>query len=187
MDSHKLETEIKLRAPSAGEAKTLLEQHGFAVSRPRAFEANELFDFREGGLRQRREILRLREYAGQSVVTYKGPPIAGRHKSREELETKVDDGQTLRAVFSRLGLKPTFRYEKYRTEWTRGSEPGHATLDETPIGVFLELEGPPGWIDQTASLLGFQAGDYITASYGKLYEEFCNKNGIAPSHMTFDG
>ncbi len=42
-------------------------------------------------------------------------------------------------------------------------------LDETPVGVFLELEGPPEWIDRTAGTLGFSEGDYITLSYLELH------------------
>lgn len=185
MASSNQETEIKLAATSIGDAEGLLRRNGFSVTIPRAFEANELFDFPGGILRGRREIIRLREYAGDFVLTYKGPPLAGPHKSREEIETKVADGAALRAVLQRLGLTGTFRYEKYRTEWARPGEPGHATLDETPIGVFLELEGPPDWIDQTAAGIGFQPKDYITASYATLYLDYCEKAGIQPTHMTF--
>ena len=59
-----------------------------------------------------------------------------------------------------------FRYEKYRTEFRQPRRAGVAMLDETPVGVYLELEGTPHWIDRTARRLGFQESDYITASYG---------------------
>jgi adenylate cyclase class 2 len=58
-------------------------------------------------------------------------------------------------------------------------------LDETPIGVFLELEGPPDWIDRAAGELGFKEDNYITASYGALYIEDCRRCGEAPGDMTF--
>lgn len=185
MTSHNQEIEIKLAVRSADEARAMLQRLGFAVKTARTFEANELFDFKSGALRRQRELLRLREYGGEFIVTYKGPPEPGPYKSREEIETKVSDGTRMRTLFARLGLQPTFRYEKYRTEWSRGDEPGLVTLDETPIGAFLELEGLPGWIDSTAAALGFRRQDYITASYGGLYLDFCNKNGLTPSHMTF--
>jgi len=62
---------------------------------------------------------------------------------------------------------------------------GVATLDDTPIGVFLELEGAPGWIDRTARLLGFAEQDYITASYRSLYVDDCAARGIPPADMIF--
>lgn len=185
MTSHNQEIEIKLAVRSAAEARILLQRLSFSVRTARTFEANELFDFQGGALRRRRELLRLREYGGEFIVTYKGPPEPGPYKSREEIETKVADGTQMRTLLARLGLQPTFRYEKYRTEWSRGDEPGLVTLDETPIGDFLELEGLPEWIDSTAAAFGFAKQDYITASYGGLYLEFCAENGLTPSHMTF--
>jgi adenylate cyclase class 2 len=43
-------------------------------------------------------------------------------------------------------------------------------LDETPIGNFAELEGPADWIDQTASTLAIHPSQYITLSYGRLFD-----------------
>ncbi|MGH9660150.1 MAG: class IV adenylate cyclase, partial [Bryobacteraceae bacterium] len=82
-----------------------------------------------------------------------------------------------------LGYRPVFRYEKRRAVYNgRG---GLICVDETPIGNFLELEGPPAWIDRTARRLGFRDGDYITASYGELYLDWCRTAGVEPSDMTF--
>jgi hypothetical protein len=55
-----------------------------------------------------------------------------------------------------------------------------------PIGTYLELEGAPRWIDRTARALGFGPPDYITASYGRLYLEWCAREGREPSHMVFE-
>jgi hypothetical protein len=49
----------------------------------------------------------------------------------------------------------------------------------------MELEGSGEWIDQFASQLGFSKSDYILESYGKLYQEHCQKLGVQPSHMVF--
>jgi adenylate cyclase class 2 len=117
------------------------------------------------------------------TLTYKGRPAVGRHKSREELELEVSAAPPMAAILDRLGFRPVFRYEKYRTEYRRPGSAGVATVDETPVGVFLELEGPPRWIDRTARALGFSERDYITASYGRLYLEWCERNGVAPGNM----
>ena len=62
---------------------------------------------------------------------------------------------------------------------------GVATVDETPVGVYIELEGPPSWIDGTARRIGFRPSDYITASYGALYLEWRRQNDRAGANMVF--
>jgi adenylate cyclase class 2 len=59
-------------------------------------------------------------------------------------------------------------------------------LDETPVGVYLELEGTPHWIDRTARRLGFQENQYITDSYARIYLDWCGANGRTPGDMTFE-
>ena len=56
--------------------------------------------------------------------------------------------QRWNAILRALGFAPTFRYEKFRAEWSDGK--GHVVVDETPIGNFGEIEGPSRWIDRTA-------------------------------------
>jgi adenylate cyclase, class 2 len=180
-----LETEVKLAVRSAEEAASLLRRHGFRIIRERTFEANEVFDWPSGILRTRNELLRLREFAGEHTLTYKGPPEAGPHKSREEIESRLENASNFRLILSRLGFSVGFRYEKYRSEWERPGDAGHVTLDETPIGGFFELEGEPQWIDRTAAELGFDERDYITASYSGLYHDHCTRHGIHPTHMVF--
>ena len=101
---------------------------------------------------------------------YKSPAaIGGRHKSREELEIEISDAGTALAILENLGFHRVFRYQKYRTEYSQPGARGVVTLDETPIGCYLEVEGSPRWIDRTARKLGFSEKHYITASYGALF------------------
>jgi adenylate cyclase, class 2 len=116
-----------------------------------------------------------------AVLTYKGPAQPGavetgfhgrRYKIREEHELRVDDAEALVRVFEGMGLRPLFRYEKYRTTYRLPGVGGVLVeLDETPIGDFLELEGEAAAIDRAAGLLGFRPTDYITKSYGALFVE----------------
>jgi adenylate cyclase, class 2 len=179
------ETEIKLPVKDAELGAALLARAGFHVSRPRLFERNIVFDTADTNLRRHGKLLRLRAVGGDAVLTYKGPAEPGaKHKTREEVEISLPDGPAMHAILERIGLQPMFRYEKYRTEFRRG-EGGVATLDETPIGAFLELEGEGEWIDRAAAELGYFESDYITASYGRLYLEWCERLGEPPTHMTF--
>jgi adenylate cyclase class 2 len=158
---------------------------GFQVTTPRSFERNTLFDTPDQSLRCAGNILRLREYDGAYLLTYKGASLPGRHKVREELETTVGDAAAFQLLLARLGFLPGFRYEKFRTVYAQPDATGHLTLDETPIGPFLELEGPPTWIDHTAAALGFAPDHYITASYGQLWAQHCTANGIPLSDFVF--
>src|SRR5205085_2563351 len=136
-------------------------------------------------LRRKGELIRVRRAGEVGVLTFKGPSKAGRHKTREELECEVDNPERMQLILGRLGYYPVFRYEKFREEYERPGEHGTITVDETPIGNFLELEGSPKWIDGTAKELGFSPADYVTQSYGSLYLAWCREHGIAPSDMLF--
>lgn len=181
----KREIEIKLRIESASSARRILQRAGFRVRHRRVFEDNIVFDTADLALRQAGKLLRVR-HAGQDVlVTYKGPATPGKHKSREEIEVMSSHAGRTALIFERLGFGRVFRYQKYRTEYARPRELGVVTLDETPIGCFLEVEGAPRWIDRTARRLGFQASDYITASYGGLYLESRKQQHDLPADMVF--
>ena len=114
-----------------------------------------------------------------ALLTYKGPlrpgesskPNGGRrYKIREEREVHVADEAVLAGILNALGLRPCFRYEKYRSTYRLPRLAGATLdLDETPIGDFIEVEGSPAAIDRFAALLGYQPADYITKSYGQLF------------------
>ena len=180
------ETEIKLKIDDPAAIQKRLESLGLRVVRPRVFETNTLYDFPDARLRACRSILRLRQVGGKSILTFKGPAEAAKHKTREELETAIGGAEIGRQILERIGMQPGFRYEKYRTEYEKPEEAGIVTLDETPVGWFLELEGSPEWIDRTATALGFGEVAYITESYGSLYLNHCRENGLEPSLMVFE-
>jgi len=180
-----IETEVKLRLESAGQGRRLLRQHGFRVVRPRVHEDNIVFDSPGLGLRQRGLLLRLRRAGSRAFLTFKGPAAPAKHKTRSEIETVVNDAGALEAILLGCGLHRAWHYEKYRTEFRGPDLAGLATLDETPIGVFLELEGPPAWIDRTAESLGFDEDRYITMTYGTLYEAYAQPRGLDSREMIF--
>jgi adenylate cyclase, class 2 len=178
------EIEIKLALKDARSGRLLLRTAGYRVSARRVLEQNAAYDFPDGRLRAAETLLRLRTAGKAATLTFKGPQAGGKHKSREEIESTIPDVAPLAAIFAGIGLQPVFRYEKYRTEYRAGSE-GVAMLDETPIGVFLELEGTPSWIDGAARDLGFTEAAYITASYATLFWEWKARSNSPAEHMTF--
>jgi adenylate cyclase class 2 len=187
-----IETEIKFRVSDIAALEQQLQALGFRLLTPRTFESNTLYDTPERALRAQQQILRIRQYGTRWVVTHKRVPRSmspsdaneGRHKHREEAETTLGDGTVLAEIFAHLGLAPSFRYEKWRTEWSDSN--GHCVIDETPIGNFAELEGSAEWIDAISAKLGLAPTDCLTLSYGRLFDAWRQKAGATIEHMTFE-
>jgi len=182
-----IETEIKFLLTDVAGFPDRLAAAGFTLQTPRTFESNVLYDTPERTMRGRTEILRIREYGGRWTVTHKRPPEDGPaedlHKHRIETETEVGDGAALAEVFRSLGLKASFRYEKWRAEWTDGE--GHCVVDETPIGNYAELEGTSEWIDRAAARLGVAQNLYLTLSYGRLFDLWRQEHNSSVEDLTF--
>ena len=188
---HRHETEIKLTVTDAKEMRRRLARLGFRTALARHFESNYLFDFPDLRLRKSRCLVRLRFARNKGLLTFKGAPLRSRdYKIRREIETHVEDGHRLREILLLLGLREVFSYEKFRTLYVpRGKsnveEAPQAVFDETPIGDFLELEGPQAWIDEVARLLGYSRREYIIDSYAALYRKRCQAEHKTPGNMIF--
>jgi adenylate cyclase class 2 len=210
------EIELKFPIADLNRLQSQLPALGFQLDTPRTFEQNTLYDTPARMLRVSKQILRVRNYGGVWTVTHKRPTpaeadgaeivtTASRYKVRIETETVVQDGPALGSIFEQLGYAPMFRYEKFRTEWSQvtGTISGplfgqdncalpalparsHLVIDETPIGDFAELEGPPKWIDETLEKLGIDPAMCITQSYGRLFEAWKERTSSAAENLTFE-
>ena len=177
------EVEIKFRIADLKTLTRALKNSGFREVTPSTHEMNALYDLPGQKLRKKGDLLRLRKYGDTWVLTQKAKGRTGLHKSRIEVETRVEDGKQMDAVLRALGFAPMFRYEKRRAEWTDGE--GHVVLDETPIGNFGEIEGTPRWIDRTAQALGVAPKDYITRTYAELFFAWKRRTRSRAAEMTF--
>jgi adenylate cyclase class 2 len=178
-----MEVEIKFRITDLSALNRRLRDSAFRLVTPRTHESNTLYDLPGPILRQRGEMLRLRRYGDVWTLTHKSKGKTGRHKSRIELETRVQDGRKMHAILHALGYRPTFIYEKFRAEWSDGN--GHLVVDETPIGNFGEIEGPRRWIDRTANLVDIIPEDYITQTYADLFFAWKRRTRSPAGEMTF--
>jgi adenylate cyclase class 2 len=164
------EREIKLRFDSVGAAADAVARLGAPLVRTRRLQDDVLLDDGEGTLQRRGCLLRVRrDGEGHAILTWKGPVIPSEMKLREEVETSAGSADALVRVLGELGFRPGFRYQKYRTEHAL---PGLiVAIDETPIGVFVELEGEDGAIADAAARLGRSPADYVRSSYRTLFLE----------------
>jgi adenylate cyclase class 2 len=177
------EIEIKFRVDDLRGLARKLRAAGFRMTTPRTHEMNTLYDLPGEVLRGRKELLRIRKYGSEWTLTHKSKGKIGRHNSRVEMETPVGDGKKMDAILGALGYGPSFRYEKFRSEWTDGI--GQIVVDETPIGNFCEIEGAPRWIDAAAKKLGVTAADYITKNYAGLFVEWKARTKSGADEMVF--
>ena len=180
------EVEIKFRVADIEHLVARLHQLGFQQVTPRTHEMNTLFDLPGHPLRSRGDVLRVRKYGETWVLTHKAKRQnqTGPHKTRVETETRVDNGEKMEAILRALDFAPSFRYEKFRAEWKGGN--GHVVIDETPIGTYGEIEGPPEWIDSVARDLEIDRKDYITETYAGLFNSWKQQTGSAAKNMTFE-
>ncbi len=182
------EVEVKFRVADPEAFTRRLRDAGFHLETERTFERNILYDTPDRRLRAQTAILRVRRYGDRWVVTYKCLPQnhdpAATHKHRDETETQVQDGEAIGHIFTQLGFQPAFVYEKWRTEFADST--GHCVLDETPVGIYAELEGPPEWIDATGLKLGVESGEFLTLSYGRLFEKWRDETSSSARNLTFE-
>lgn len=177
-----LEIEIKIRINAASASDTGIENtrgrilaNHFQVLHERALERNIVFDTPDGKLKNRKCLLRLRKTGNTNTVTFKRPvekPFSQdctAYKIKQETETEVSDFESMENIFIGLGYEVFFIYEKYREEFQKGDV--KVMLDETPMGNFIEIEGPEDAIDRTAHELGYSKNDYIIDNYLALFRK----------------
>jgi|SRR5882762_1190035 len=203
------ETEIKLVVSDVKAFERKLKKLGgktVGTGNGRVHEFNTIFDTPDGGLAKHGQLLRIRAETAQRsgkkagsarvVLTFKQPTERGideagaRFKVRDETELEVSDAGPLAKIFEGLGMRGWFRYEKYRTTWKLGASARWAKdllieIDETPVGTYVELEGPPEAIDRAAEALGYSRKDYLLKNYLTLYAEDCRRRGVMPRNMLF--
>ena len=185
-----LEIEVKLKIRNLHRLRGDLLKMGCEEKVPRSLERNWTWDFPGQPLRQQGKLLRVRQFAGDCLLTFKGIAQQSKHfKIREERETGVEDPETLAVILERLGLEVTFRYEKYRTSYSlkvqRQQHSVNLAVDETPIGNYLEIEGREADIQRTAAQLGFDKGAFVKESYLGLFLK--SRLRRSQEHMLFPG
>ena len=179
-----MEREIKLKYDSVESACAAVLATGATPLLGRRLQEDSLLDTEDESLRRRRCVLRIRIENGKSRITFKGPVQPSEMKVRDELETVVGDGALLLRVFEELGFHVWFRYEKYRQEFCH--EDVIVAIDETPVGVFVEIEGSEHGITTMAESLGRGPDDYVLDSYRGLFLRHRDALGLTGTDMMFE-
>lgn len=179
-----LEREVKLRFDSIEDARAAVAATGATPLRCRRLQEDALLDDTAESLRRRRCVLRVRVESGKSLLTFKGPVQPSPMKLREEIETVIGDGETMLRCLEALGYNVWFRYQKYREEFALGDVV--ITIDETPVGVFAEIEGGEHGIVEVTRAMGFTPDDFVLDSYRSLFMEHRRAHGLPATDMLFE-
>lgn len=133
-----LEIEIKSYCKSHEEVESKLLKLG-AKELETVFEEDTYFqhpsrDFKESG-----EAFRIRRIDQNYFITYKGPKVNTKSKTRYEAETGIADGKVARDVFERLGFVEAGRVTKDRKTYSFSDI--EICIDNVHgLGKFVELE-----------------------------------------------
>ena len=181
-----VESELKIPVADLDAVRARLEVGAATLVAPRYREVNTLYDDSARRLMSSGHALRLRRCEGLWKLTFKGPVrYRGTVKEREELETGVADGAVVAEIFGRLGLVPSRRYEKDRERWRLGGT--EVCLDHTPMGDFVEIEGPVDALGEVAAGLALNPARALRGSYVSLWASYRDEHpelGL-PEDMVF--
>ena len=183
-----VEREVKLLFPTAESAREAVLATGALAAHPRRLQDDSLYDTADEVLRKKGHVVRIRterwsDGTTTTALTVKGPVQPGQMKVREEHETRVEKADALTHAFDVLGLRPWFRYQKYREEF---SAPGVViAIDDTPVGTYVELEGDEDSIHVVTSALGRSPADFIVDSYYGLFMKRRDEFGLTGPYMLF--
>jgi adenylate cyclase class 2 len=180
-----IERELKIPVDRLDETRHRLVEVGADQLDPRLREINLLFDTEEGDLAATGRVLRVRSVGERSVLTFKGPAsFRGAIKERREIETDISSAERMVELLESLGYVQWIRYEKDRESW--GLATVRVDLDHTPMGDFVELEGPSADLAEAAQTLGLDPSLAVAGSYVSLWRAHCERHPELGRDMVFE-
>ncbi|WP_254768130.1 class IV adenylate cyclase [Salinilacihabitans rarus] len=176
--------EVELKVPADPDrVRDRLDELG-ADRRGTVVQEDTYYDAPHRSFPETDEALRIREEVAvdeegadpETRVTYKGPLVDDATKTREEVETRVADGEKLATILGHLGFEPAATVRKERERY--GLD-GYAVVVDSVDGVgeFVEVEAAAEADDLDAvregaaavlERLGLDPADGIRTSYLEL-------------------
>jgi len=170
------ETEVKIIGIKPLDVRKKLLDLGAKKTFKGYLEA-KAFDFPDGKLGKQRGHLRLRKVGDKAELTYKQKIKSKQLKRRLEIETHIEDFDSMLKILKKLGLVEVKKYNKTRESYQLGNI--HFDLDiypkSTRIPPLVEIESTEEGVKKGVRLLGFEMKDTSTASAWGLLEYYKNR------------
>ena len=165
-----IEVEIRARASHNEIAKRLENLHADKIKE--SHEHDEYFKF--GRDEERRLVIRIREKAGRSILTFKGSSKLPDDVAWQEWETPAESPVALKRLLLSNGLVPVVTIDKYRK--TYRYEDFEINLDIiAALGEFIEVELQA----EDATLAKERIERFLTEKLGIASADFV-KRGYVP-------
>lgn len=133
-----LEIEIKCRCADLARLERLVIEKG-GVAREKRRETDLYFNHPSRDFASTDEAFRVRSAGDYHALTYKGPKMPGRSKTRYEAEVEVGDPALMKEILVKLGFREVSAVAKERALYDLGDI--SVCLDRVDgVGDFVELE-----------------------------------------------
>ncbi len=168
------EIEAKLKVDSLSEVEHKLGKLG-AKFIAEQLQTDYFFDDLNATLTKADRCLRLRKQIvgkHESIfLTYKGAKEKSNLKKRQEIESEINDADSIHKLLLALGYGQVLIVEKKRRLWLFCN--CEVALDQLPLlGDFVEIEGPnEEEITNVQNILGLNDLPHISKSYASLLKE----------------
>lgn len=180
-----IESELKIPVDTLDEIRRRLGETDAERVSLREHEINILFDGADGQLAAAGQVLRVRRVGSRHILTFKGPAtFDGAVKQRREIELEISSSERISELLHALGYVPRMRYEKERESWNLAD--ARIDLDHTPMGDFVEIEGPSDRLEAIAHQLGLDPADALAQSYISLWQGYRRQHPELGRDMVFD-
>lgn len=166
-----MEIEAKILDINPEEVKKKLEELGAKLDYDE-LQTIKVFNFPDNPMEG---FVRLRKIGDKVELTYKGPRIqSGNVKTRQEIETHIEDFDKSMTILTKMGLRVTQSYEKQRRSYKLGKFSFEIdTYEKIPIPTFLEVEGPSlEEVEKMVEKLGFKKEDMKNYGFGGLLKHY---------------
>jgi adenylate cyclase class 2 len=180
-----LEIEVKFILSDYTALMSKIKALALPCTQERVFELNLRFDQPDRRLFSAHQVLRLRK-DHQAHLTFKGPGVLEEGVLlRKEIETIVADYDATKRLLETIGYEVIMIYEKYRANYLMNGVV--LSVDETPFGLFIELEGEsPEQVRLAADKLGMDWAQRINQSYFALLNAFNQNTGNNFRDLSFE-
>jgi len=175
------EVELKAVVDDLAERRRTIEAAGATI----VFEgrlSDRRYDRASGELSGRDEVLRVRRYQNATVakttLDWKGPTeVRDVYKVREEINTGIDDFDSLQQILARLGFELISEIDREIAQYRFGE--ATVRFESYPrMDNLVEIEGEPAAIESAIEALGMPRGTFSSDRLAAFVARFEQRTGV---------